>query len=248
MNCQEFELIVHEMAREQPLQAETRREGLAHISACASCARLLAASHSLSLALQALAAESALTEASASVEAKLLGAFEREKRPRTVRGPSPWELSRWALAKWLPAVSAVAVLAVALAVRYWRAPGPAVGTEPTRTSGPSALSSATGVQPAGNSKPASGAAKTGSQSPPAQLASSAAPAATTDSELVDFVPLAGFADPLDLEAGEVVRVSLPSSAAADLGLPIMADGEETTIQADVLIAEDGTARAVRIRD
>jgi len=248
MNCQEFELIVHEMAREQPLKAETRREGLDHMSACASCARLLAASHSLSLGLRALATESALAEAPAPVETALLAAFERGKQPRTVRGPSRWELSRWALAKWLPAVSAVVVLAVALGIRYWHTPGPTGGTQPTRASGPSTPANANGAQPAGTSKLASGADETGRQGPAAQLASSAAPTATTDSELADFVPLAGFADPLDLEAGEVVRVSLPSSAAADLGLPVMADGEETTIRADVLIAEDGTARAVRIRD
>jgi len=298
MNCQEFELIVHEMAREEPLGAEARREGLAHISGCASCARLLATSHSLSLGLGALAAGSALTQASASVEAALLEAFERERRPtrrllkragegwgfspaakapppteiiendearlsaglkphppstplspssRAVRRPSPWESARWVLAKWLPAFSAVAVLAVALGVRYWHAPGE--GESPRgRTSEPNALSSATGTQSTGNSELTTRAADSARQGPAGKLPSSVADATTPDLEFADFVPLPGFADPLDVEAGEVVRVSLPSSAAADLGLPVIEDGEETTIQAEVLIAEDGTARAVRIRN
>jgi len=294
MNCQEFELIVHEMAREEPLNAEARREGLAHISACASCARLLAASHSLSLGLRALAAGSALTQASAPVEAALVAAFERERRStrkllkkaeegwgfssaaerpptgiigndgagfsaglrpgpsstpvslssRAVRRPSPWESARWVLAKWLPAFSAAAVLAVALGVRYWHVAGP--GESPrARTPEPTPLSSAVGTPSTGNSTQAADSARQGATG---KLPSSAAAAATPESDFADFVPLPGFADPLDVEAGEVVRVSLPSSAAADLGLPVIEDGEESTVQAEVLIAEDGTARAVRIRD
>jgi len=293
MNCQEFELIVHEMARELPLDAETRREGLAHISACASCARLLASSHSLSLGLRALAAGSALTQASASVEATLLEAFQRRSRTarkllrkaeegwgfgaasptpsteiieteearfsaglkpgpssalprpgRVVHRPSRWEPARWVLAKWLPAFSAVAVLAVALGIRYWHAPEPAHKTQGTPTSGSTALSNATDVQPGANSEPLSPATESARQDPSAKPPSSVA-ADASESEFADFVPLPGFADPLDLETGEVVRVSLPSSAAADLGLPVIEDGEDTTIQAEVLIAEDGTARAVR---
>jgi len=61
----------------------------------------------------------------------------------------------------------------------------------------------------------------------------------------DFLPLGGVLDPLDFEQAEVVRVSLPGSALADLGLPLNEDAEAATITAEVLIAEDGTARAIR---
>jgi negative regulator of sigma E activity len=244
MNCQEFELIVHDMAREQPLDAAVRREGLAHVSACASCAGLLAASHSLSLGLRALAAESELKQAPAPVEAVLLEAFQQQRRrARAMRRPSWWELARWVMAKWVPAVAALAVLAVALAVRYWHAPRPVREAQGARVSTPSAGE----VQPAGKSRATAPltADSTRRQAPSVKLHSSRASAVTAESEFTDFVPLAGFADPLDVEQGEVVRISLPVSAVADLGLPVNEDAEQTTILAEVLIAEDGTARAVR---
>jgi len=244
MNCEEFELIVHDMAREQPLDAAVRREGLAHVSACANCAGRLAASHSLSFGLRAVAAESELKQAPASVEAALLEAFHRQqRRARAMHQPSGWEVARWALAKWVPALAAAAVLAVALAVRYWHASGPVREALGTRGSAAGARE----VPPAEEPKPATSlmAHSTGREAPSVALQLGGASAVTPESEFTDFVPLAGFVDPLDLEQGEVVRISLPSSAVADLGLPVNEDAEETTIQAEVLIAEDGTARAVR---
>jgi len=232
------------MAREQPLDTEVRREGLAHVSACASCAGLLAASHSLSIRLRTLAAESELKQAPASVEAALLEAFQQQRRRASaVRRPSRWELARCVLARWVPAVAAVAVLALALAVRYRHAPGPVREVQRVQGSAPSA----TRVQPAGDSKPTSPlvADSTRRQASSVKLHSSRASAVTLEEEFTDFVPLAGFADPLDLDQGEVVRVSLPSSAVADLGLPVNEDAQETTMLAEVLIAEDGTARAIR---
>jgi len=242
MNCQEFELIVHDMARDQPLDAGVRREGLAHASACASCAGLLAASHSLGIGLRALADESELKQAPTSVEAALLEAFQQQRRRASaLRQPSRWERARWALARWVPAVAAAAVIAVVLGVRYWHAPAPVREARGARVSAPRVKG------PAGDYKPtapreADSSSHLGS---PVKTQSASASAVTPESEFTGFVPLAGFVDPLDLEQGEVVRVSLPSSAVADLGLPVNEDAEETTIQAEVLIAEDGTARAIR---
>jgi hypothetical protein len=247
MNCQEFELIVHEMAREQPLDAAVRREGLAHVSACADCAGLLAGAYSLGAGLRALAAESPLKEAPASVETALLEAFKQLTRPAGVRRDPPrWESARWVMAKWVLAATAAAVLAaVTLGVRYWRAQRTIPEVQPARVSAPAAATDrgAGDGNPAAHLAAASRGNGAGSIERRGGIASQATPAAKL---ATDFLPLDGILDPLDFEQAELVRVSLPGSALADLGLPFNEEAETTTITAEVLIAEDGTARAIRI--
>ncbi len=48
-----------------------------------------------------------------------------------------------------------------------------------------------------------------------------------------------------LESGRVVRVQLPGAALANLGLSVNAATDGELIKADVLLADDGTARAIR---
>lgn len=48
-----------------------------------------------------------------------------------------------------------------------------------------------------------------------------------------------------LESGQIVRVELPRSALASFGLPLNADRTASTIKADVVVGNDGTAHAIR---
>jgi hypothetical protein len=60
-----------------------------------------------------------------------------------------------------------------------------------------------------------------------------------------FIPLvqdAGFAQS---EGAHLVRVELPRSALASFGIPVNADRAGGRVKADVLLGEDGTARAIR---
>jgi len=245
MNCQEFQSIVHDWCQPS-LDAGVRCDGLEHASACAKCGNLLASVHSLGVGLWALAEASASAQAPPSVEKALLKAFRRERRPvRAASAPPRWEVARWAMSRWVLAAGAVVVLVVlVLGVRSW---------ERQKL----VLQSQHG-QPLVASAPNGGAAQkqavTSAATPPGEghIATHAAPAvqevgAEQASELTaDFVPLGGVLDALDFEQAEVVRVSLPGSALADLGLPFNEDTEAATITAEVLIAEDGTARAIRI--
>lgn len=61
--------------------------------------------------------------------------------------------------------------------------------------------------------------------------------------VTEFIPLVY--DPEPVEHGRMVRVRLPRSALAAFGLPINEPRAEETIQADVVLGEDGLARAVR---
>lgn len=77
--------------------------------------------------------------------------------------------------------------------------------------------------------------------PPAPL-----PVSNTRPEIVtDFIPLTqggGFGAG---ESAHVVRVELPRTALARFGLPVNAESEAGRVKADVLVGEDGVARAIR---
>lgn len=61
----------------------------------------------------------------------------------------------------------------------------------------------------------------------------------------DFIPLGHGEYSASVDAGQVVRVELPRSALSSIGLPVSADRAGERIKADVLIGEDGVARAIR---
>jgi hypothetical protein len=71
---------------------------------------------------------------------------------------------------------------------------------------------------------------------PAQVATAPRPQAREFIQL----PYAPAFDPY--EGGQVVRVSMPGASVRGLGLPISAD----RVQADVLLGDDGVARAIRL--
>ncbi|HEX5475062.1 MAG TPA: hypothetical protein VFX12_10410 [Vicinamibacterales bacterium] len=74
---------------------------------------------------------------------------------------------------------------------------------------------------------------------PGRTAAAAAPVARA------FVEWPGAADLPSLESGQLVRVDLPVSLLPTLGI-VPPEGAATQVQADVLVGQDGLARAVRL--
>jgi hypothetical protein len=64
-----------------------------------------------------------------------------------------------------------------------------------------------------------------------------------DEAMTDFIPIVYDLEPV--ERGQIVRIRLPSSALTAFGLPVNEEHVDETIRADVLLGEDGLARAVR---
>jgi hypothetical protein len=72
------------------------------------------------------------------------------------------------------------------------------------------------------------------------------PAAATPASVEDlrgFLPVPYRGAPI--ERGYIVRVNMPRTALVTLGMPLAA-GTPETVQADLLLADDGTAHAVRL--
>jgi hypothetical protein len=65
------------------------------------------------------------------------------------------------------------------------------------------------------------------------------------SELAEFLPLPFADDDWPLGAAEVVRIRLSESALGVLGLPVSEDLSAQPVTADVVIGDDGVARAIR---
>jgi hypothetical protein len=61
----------------------------------------------------------------------------------------------------------------------------------------------------------------------------------------EFIPLMQGAQYASAEEGHLVRVELPRAALASFGLPVNAEATAGRVKADVLLGEDGIARAIR---
>ena len=61
--------------------------------------------------------------------------------------------------------------------------------------------------------------------------------------VTEFYPL--LEDPLPFERGELLRVSLPAAAMRSVGVPVSEDRLTEMVQADVLVGQEGLARAIR---
>jgi hypothetical protein len=66
---------------------------------------------------------------------------------------------------------------------------------------------------------------------------------TLQETVTEFYPL--MEDPPPFERGELLRVSLPAAAMRSVGVPVSEDRLGETVQADVLVGQEGLARAIR---
>ena len=178
--------------------------------------------HELIRAIRALAA-SAPPQAPPAVEQKLLAAFRQRQHSR-IR------------VRWVAAAVAAAALAAALAFVFRLPPPPRPEARVIVPPPPALVASAPGPVPAAKRAP-----RRRSALPQRPLSeSSAVPeVATKFYELPDadiFAPV---------EDATVVRVQLPRSFMRVVGLPVNEDRAAERIRADVVLGQDGIARAVR---
>jgi hypothetical protein len=252
MNCREFEDIVNDLVRAKMIDAASRAAGMAHAEICARCAARLADERALSAGLKSLAANDERKAAPAGVEAALLESFRTQasnplaRRLSVRRGSWP----RWALA-------AAAAMLIAIGFVVYRA----IQAEPQKDDNVT-IEKTPAPQPSIKREEQIVKAK-GEPEPPRE---SRAPrprhgkrpqlnkliiidsitAYTKDSEYAtDFYPLAYGGDQKPMEKGEVIRVQMPRSALIAFGLPVNIERADVPVKADLLVGEDGLARAIR---
>jgi hypothetical protein len=267
MNCNEFETKIIDLARGQAVEAGARDRAMAHAADCRGCAARWRDEQRLTAGLREWASTFSDEQMSARGAAQLMAAVRAERRRAPVTRRARHR-GRWA------AAAAVLIILIALvAMRFveWRKPQPIAGNLPAPQTEPSP-SPAVNPPPANTpSAPLKGQAfaphrraprearkapAKGSRHPAdaASLATAqpgaASPATANDdapaSEIATaFIPLAGGRSFAPTDSLQLMRVELPRSALVSFGLPMNVERADQRIKADVLIGNDGVARAIR---
>jgi hypothetical protein len=232
MTCPDFEKVVVAIARGEMADAA----GAEHAETCARCARRLANERRLSGLIAAAVADDGGRVAPPAVEQAVIAAF-RKQRAVARPGRRVW----WARAAVAAIAAAVVLAAVVVSLRK---PGEQTSKAQPRPPHESvARASVSAAVPVVREvrKPKSRTARGSRRNPVGPSKPQVMPA--NREHMTDFIPV--FYDPEPIERGQIVRVRLPRTALTVFGLPVNEEQAEGTIRADVLLGEDGLARAVR---
>ncbi len=256
MNCQKFETIANEVSRGRMMDAELRSEALTHSANCQPCESLLNDEGMLTRGLQSLAKEMSSLEAPEALEDRLMSAFKQ--RQQVVQMPVA-TVTRHYRRYWLTAVAALLLVVIGLVAFSMQksnsqAPSPtpiqAVKQTPSLTpevvneqSQPKEEEKITVAQPKPHRRPilrnSSLAQSRGSRAKNNDVVSNHAEVAT------DFMPIGYMNAATFQDGGQIIRVEVPRSRLASFGLPVNMDRYNERVKADILISNDGMARAIR---
>jgi hypothetical protein len=241
------------------MNAGNRERALRHAAECSVCAARLNAERALNAGLQALAEGDEKRKAPSHLKPALRAAFDQyfdqhsaqrfdqhnnhvtRNAPVLPFAPARSNWARWSLA----AAAALILFAVAVALLSRNAQ-----PNPTDMSGAGNTESAA-APPAPPQRP---------QTPPRVIESenrnqkverhiagktSAPRRATASDDVTDYIPLTYLADATALESGMVIRVELSPSALIAMGAPAPMERSDSLVKADLIVGDDGVARAVR---
>jgi len=247
MTCDEFEqLLLDSQHRVIPegwmLRASKAALIQEHVNSCRTCATRMGEISRLEKALDHLRVSRMHIEAPPSVEKELLRAF-RERAARRHLGTRlafSWKLA------WLAA--ATLTLVVTSLLMYSKLKPNSTLTEKTERSGservisprsvPVIASAASGIDRTQKPSP------TNPRSTPKRRLAQAGTGITQAGRVLHFVPVS---DSLSLNGGgSVVRVTLPVSSLAAMGVPVRPDLSENRVTADVWRDPFGAVEGVRL--
>ena len=249
MNCQRFEDVVNDIAREQIIDAAARAAALRHSDGCEPCAIRLENERTISLQLRGLAESMESDGAPERVEQRLLVAFDKFARKQF---PAPVVSVQYYRSPYMIGAIAAALLIVfglfaihsfVPAAKESSAQLIALTSWPSSTGTTIPLRPPIVLQQPG--RPATPARKSSIR----RGNGASAKASTTNPGNIeiatDFIPVTygGAANLAD--GGRMVRVELPRSAMASFGLPVNMDRANEKVKADVLMGVDGLAHAIR---
>ncbi|MBA3355814.1 MAG: hypothetical protein H0U18_07730 [Pyrinomonadaceae bacterium] len=263
MNCQVFETVVNDLAREQMGEVNARKQALAHSGDCEDCALRLALERRLSFGLRVLAAEMKSLSAPAQVENHLRAAFRSQTSP--IMGKRAAIRSRY----WIVAAAAVVLIAFGIAGMRWALEEPSLTAIDNASEAQTSLKASTVTiehpntestpnqrttifrpkrkqsvrrltKPSANGNQTFVAHGTAGGTINTEAGNSERSESTTQ-----FLPLS-YISPVNLQdGGQLVRVELPRSAMERFGLPVNMERYGERVKADVLVGADGLARAIR---
>jgi hypothetical protein len=246
MFCRDFEKIAGDLAAGRLMEAGERALALRHASECSACALWLNAERTLEAGLLALAESAEEGEAPPHLKLALRAAFDRQVKAAPVPISAPARSRNLAL--WWLAAAALILFAIAVAllpgaappnskrdVSGGRSPAPREQS-PQRVIGPDKQEQNIETHVA---------KKTPIKRNTRRRAATSDDVARNDETVTDYIPLTYLADATAVESGTVLRVELPPSALIAVGLPGPVERTDSRVKADVVVGDDGVARAVR---
>jgi hypothetical protein len=270
MSCQDFKRVVEELADGRLMEAGARDVGLAHVAVCVSCAARLMEARGIGAGLR-VAARAETEEAPARVRQALLASFAEQHRsalaeperegaqPANVVALPSRPAARWWFAAGAAAAAALILLSLALSSFVRVAPDGSRQSKPQEVSGARPLPAQTPAEVKGEKPGILVGGDVVQQSPSRKRPARATKAARSlrgetrrESAAVEqasgnaYLPLTYLADATAMESGTVVRVELSRSALISLGVPVGLDRSDETLKADVVLGDDGVARAIRL--
>ena len=267
MNCERFQTIVNDLARDLMMEATDRTAALQHADECHSCAVNLEEEISLTAGLRTLAHEMEKVVAPLQLEQTLLAAF----RDRSNRQPVvvPFVSSR-KKRYWAAAIAAALLIVFGIFVVRGRmftpsesqkASGKPTPQEAIAEDSNIVKDSPRPVQDHDRSTVKTPRKKTAdyvvarhritggiAKTVPDKTVASAGTAQRGQENVevvTDFFPIGYSNTPNLQEGGQLLRVELPRAAVARFGLPLNMDRAGERVKADVLVGADGLAQAIR---
>jgi hypothetical protein len=246
MNCQEFERTIIDFGRDHLVEAAAHARALEHAEICAQCAARLNREERMRAGLQAFAVEEAAINAPERVRAALRAAFD-EQAAAAAPAVLQWPARRKLL--WGIAAAAMLLLSTITAALWLREQSAKVINRPDAVNNhqtrqnqpenpPKALAKGERANRIHSGKVVRTSARGGRRRTPSVKERA--------DDAGAFFPLTFVAKSRPTELVQTVRVEISRSMLLSMGLPVNIDRGEGLIKADLIIGEDGVARAVRI--
>jgi hypothetical protein len=226
--CEEIRELLVAVARRETVSASAERFLREHLEICAQCRRRLVNEQMVTRGLTSISSAGMPTPPPA-VKAALLAAFRKQQVVVPIRRQ---------LVKWVAIAAVAAALVVVVLVS--REPGPAKVVVPVVTAPAPVIAP---VLTAENKPPVQAKAHPTSR----RRVVKAPPKAVEEPAEVatDFFEIP-YVEPLRPEQrADVFRMQMPRASMAAFGLPVTGGRLDSRVTADVLMGEDGVARAIR---
>ena len=261
MNCHEFENHVVDLAGDRLMEATFRRRLVAHAADCRKCDARLTQERLLTTSLAALAESTEGATAAPDLKKTLLGAFDQQPMigPRSSvisNSDNPKSKVQNPKLRLLVAAAAVFIAAFLAVASFFMRPASVDGPNLVRENPPPTPR----TEPTPVPKPADSANKPDQSKPepqtqpkpvrrsrPTTIRNVGSPTVARRSEITtDYIPLMYTSDATSIQSGLVVRLEIPRTTLLSMGLPVSTERGNALVKADVVVGDDGVARAIRL--
>lgn len=243
MECMQFQEDLSDAACGTLIEASARQAVLAHVAVCPACAARLASENALTASLGELGRAEAGVAAPARVKSALLAAYREGNGPQMTQMERIFADPTRLRPPFLLIAASVLLLAVPVGYALWPSQQHVVEspTRPVQT-----VQTVDPQPPAPVVVPPTVTSTPAVRTPRKRTALTQTRTVANATETVtDYIPLTYLDDATAMESGQVVRIDVPRSSLAAFGLPVSQDRLDERVKADIIIGDDGLARAIR---